>query len=142
MVRAHRRDAVNTERFFFRKDVFPPGVPSPLVTPLSTPHASGANSPVEPDGAGGYPRRARKLQNCFAEVPRPAPGDGFAFGPVSDEYDEYTLKEIFHGKVRVPVLILYGAVDGRLTGALVVVAVALVPRAARTRVLVPGHAGR
>lgn len=97
MVRAQKRDAVNTQKFFFRKDVFPPGVPSPLSTPLSTPHSSGANSPVEPNGAGGLPHKPRKLQNCFAEVPRPQ--DGHAFGRVEDEYDEYTLDEIFNGKV-------------------------------------------
>lgn len=98
MVRAQKRDAVNAQKFFFRKDVFPPGVPSPLVTPLSTPHGSGANSPVEPNGAGGFLRKARRLNNCFAEVPQPQ--NGHAFGSVADEYDEYTLQEIFHGKVR------------------------------------------
>lgn len=96
MDRAQRRDAVGTEKFFFRKDVFPPGVPSPLSTPLSTPHSSGANSPVEPNGVGGFPRKAKRLQNCFAEVPLPT--NGHAFGALEEEYEEYTLDEIFNGK--------------------------------------------
>ena len=98
MDRAQRRDAVNTEKFFFRKDVFPPGVPSPLSTPLSTPHSSGANSPIEPNGMGGFPRKSKRLQNCFAEVP--VPTNGHAFGALEEEYEEYTLDEIFNGKVR------------------------------------------
>ncbi|EKM54562.1 uncharacterized protein PHACADRAFT_258498 [Phanerochaete carnosa HHB-10118-sp] len=96
MARAHKRDAVSTEKFYFRKDIFPPGVPSPLSTPLSSPHSSGASSPVEPNGAGGLPRKARKLNNCFAEVPKPE--NGHKFGPIEEEYDEYTLGEIINGK--------------------------------------------
>ncbi|KAH8107999.1 glutamate-cysteine ligase catalytic subunit [Cristinia sonorae] len=92
MARAQRRDAVNTEKFFFRKDIFPPGVPSPL----STPNSSGFNSPVDPTG-NSIPRpKSKKLGNCFE--PAPKPEVEHAFGPVEEEYGEYTLDEIFNGK--------------------------------------------
>lgn len=104
MARAQRRDAVRTEKFFFRKDIFPPGIPSPLLTPLSSPHSSGASSPIEPNGVNGILRpKSRKLQNCFAEAPRPT--NGHAFGPVEDEYEEYTLQELFNGKVGISLAI-------------------------------------
>ncbi|PSR76507.1 hypothetical protein PHLCEN_2v8410 [Hermanssonia centrifuga] len=97
MDRAQRRNAALTEKFYFRKDVFPQGIPSPLSTPLSSPHASGATSPVEPNGENGIPRpKQRKLQNCFATAPKP--DNGGTFGPVEEEYDEFTLDEIFNGK--------------------------------------------
>lgn len=98
MARAQRRDAVNTERFFFRKDVFPPGIPSPISTPLSTPHGSGANSPIEPNDSNSFPRKPRKLENCFGEAPRPE--HGHRFGRIEDEYDAFSLDEIMNGKVR------------------------------------------
>ena len=98
MDRAQRRDAVRTEKFFFRKDVFPPGIPSPLSSPLSSPHGSGSSSPIDPTGENGLPRpKHRKLQNCFAVPPKP--DRGYKFGPVEDEYDEFTLDELFNGKV-------------------------------------------
>lgn len=104
MARAQKRDAVNREKFFFRKDVFPAGT-SPLSTPLSSPHSSGCTSPIEPfmDGNGNgnghaFPRKSRKLQNCFAEAPKPQNGEE-AFGAVEEEYGEFTMEEIFHGKV-------------------------------------------
>ena len=94
MARAQRRDAVNRQKFFFRKDVFPPGVPSPL----STPNSSGLNSPIDPTG-NGIPRpKSKKLGNCFP--PATKPDIGLTLGPVEEEYDEYTLNEIFNGKVR------------------------------------------
>ena len=97
MKRAQRRDAARAEKFYFRKDVFPAGVPSPLSTPLSSPHSSGASSPIEPNGTNGiHIHKSRKLQNCFGEVPRPEKND--VFGKIEDEYDEFTLNEIFNGK--------------------------------------------
>ncbi|KAF7793913.1 hypothetical protein EIP86_005035 [Pleurotus ostreatoroseus] len=97
MARAQKRDAVRTQKFFFRKDVFPAGVPSPLSSPASSPHSSGSASPVDADGTNGLPRaKRRKLQNCFAEPPKP--DAGLKFGRVEDEYDEFTLDELFNGK--------------------------------------------
>jgi glutamate--cysteine ligase catalytic subunit len=98
MRRAQRRDASRTESFFFRKDVFPIGVPSPLSTPLSSPHSSGVSSPIEPNGANGtIPRKPRKLQNCFGEVPKPESCN--VFGAIEDEYGEFSINEVFNGKV-------------------------------------------
>ncbi|KAI0085186.1 glutamate-cysteine ligase catalytic subunit [Irpex rosettiformis] len=97
MRRAQRRNAAREEKFYFRKDVFPAGVPSPLSTPLSSPHSSGASSPIESNGVNGnIHHKPRKLQNCFGEVPKPETSD--VFGPIEDEYEEFTLDEIFNGK--------------------------------------------
>lgn len=105
MRRAQRRDAARSSTFYFRKDLFPPGIPSPLSTPLSSPHSSGANSPVNgngdfsalngssSNGVNGH-RKPRKLQNCFGDVPKPES----VFGPIEDEYGEFTLDEIINGK--------------------------------------------
>ena len=96
MARAQRRDAIHTQKFYFRKDVFPPGVPSPIITPES----SGTTSPIEPNSVDGIPRRKeRKLRNCFAAVPPPE--NGHTHGPVEDEYEESTLDEMINGKVHV-----------------------------------------
>jgi len=92
MARAQRRDAVNTEKFFFRKEIFPPGVPSPL----STPNSSGMSSPVDPTGHAIPRPKSKKLGNCFPPAPKPQPG--LDLGPIEDEYDEFTLSEIFNGK--------------------------------------------
>lgn len=100
MARAQRRDAIHTQKFYFRKDVFPPGIPSPI----STPNSSGTTSPIEPNGVNGIPRRKeRKLRNCFAAIP--VPENGHTHAPVEDEYDEFTLDEIINGKVRSQLLV-------------------------------------
>ncbi len=104
MDRAQRRDAIHTQKFYFRKDVFPPGIPSPI----STPNSSGTASPIEPNGTNGIPRRKeRKLRNCFAAVP--APENGHIHTPVEDEYEEFTLNEIINGKVRMICTLRVGA---------------------------------
>ncbi|TCD70319.1 hypothetical protein EIP91_003948 [Steccherinum ochraceum] len=92
MARAQKRDAINTQKFYFRKDVFPPGVQSPL----SSPNSSGLSSPVDPTGNGILRPKSKKLGNCFPPAPKPEAGQ--ELGPVEDEYDEYTLDEIFNGK--------------------------------------------
>ena len=39
------------------------------------------------------------MKNCFP--PPPLPENGFAYrGPVEDEYEEMTMKEIMNGKAR------------------------------------------
>jgi len=94
MARAQRRNAVHAEKFFFRKDIFPPGVPSPL----STPESSGSSSPVEGTENGGLPRRKeKKLRNCFPAVPKPD-SSVHPFGPIEEEFGEYSLNEIINGK--------------------------------------------
>jgi len=91
MQRAQKRDAVGTQKFFFRKDVYPPmGSAS-----TSIGSSSGSCSPVE-----GVPRKKdRKMRNCFPSVPVPDQGHVHR-GPVEDEYEEMTIEEIMTGKVR------------------------------------------
>ncbi|TFY62650.1 hypothetical protein EVJ58_g3733 [Rhodofomes roseus] len=73
MARAQKRDALHTQKFYFRKDVFPPGGPS------------------RPES-----RKEKKLRNCWPSVPRPA--NGVHAKPVEDEYEEMSLQEIMFGK--------------------------------------------
>ncbi|KAH0827873.1 glutamate-cysteine ligase-domain-containing protein [Lanmaoa asiatica] len=93
MVRAQKRDAVGTGKFFFRKNVLPPGYISPTT---STPSSSGSSSPVE--WQSGMPPKERKLRNCFPRVPPPST---LVDTPVEDEYEEMSMEEIFNGKVSV-----------------------------------------
>ncbi|THV05006.1 glutamate-cysteine ligase catalytic subunit [Dendrothele bispora CBS 962.96] len=82
MARAQERDAAQSGKFYFRKDVF--------TNP--SPYSSGSSSPVD-----GVPRpKEKKLRNCFPPVP--APLNGHHKGPVEDEYEEMTMDEIMNGK--------------------------------------------
>ena len=93
MARAQKRNGARTGKFFFRKDVYPPGQES--ATP-SAASSSGASSPV--DGANGV-RRERKMRNCYPLAPEPE--NGFKPRPITEEYEEMTLEEIINGKVRI-----------------------------------------
>ncbi|OCH87055.1 glutamate-cysteine ligase catalytic subunit [Obba rivulosa] len=93
MARAQRRDALHTQRFFFRKDVFPPGSTFTTPTPTASAASSGTSSPVE--GANGVPKE-KKLRNCYPDAPKPE--NGFRRAPVEEEYEEMTLEEIMNGK--------------------------------------------
>ncbi|KAG9316627.1 glutamate-cysteine ligase, catalytic subunit [Chiua virens] len=105
MTRAQKRDAAHTGKFFFRKNVLPPGYISPA---MSTPSSSGSCSPV--DWQDGMPPKERKLRNCFPRVPAPYILVGT---PVEDEYEEMSMKEIFNGK-GTKFLGLLGLVDAYL----------------------------
>ena len=83
MQRAQRRDAVLSEKFYFRKDIFPPG---------STPSSASSND------SESRLKKERKLRNCYPSLPKPA--NGYKVGPVQSEYEEMTLQEIMNGKVR------------------------------------------
>ena len=108
MVRAQKRDAVRTGKFFFRRSVLPPGYISPT---LSTPSSSGSCSPVE--WHDGIPPKERKLRNCF---PRVRPPPILVDAPIADEYEEMSMEEIFNGKVSVEytltVLCIYQSSQG------------------------------
>jgi glutamate--cysteine ligase catalytic subunit len=86
MQRAQKRDAVLSEKFFFRKDVFPPG--------SSTPSSAASESSC--CGCGDGKTKEKKLKNCFPPLPKPA--NGYKVGSVYDEYEEMTMKEIMGGK--------------------------------------------
>ncbi|KAI6121726.1 glutamate-cysteine ligase-domain-containing protein [Pisolithus sp. B1] len=92
MQRAQKRDAVRSQKFFFRKDVVPPG----YVTPVASLSSSEPSSPSE-DGEPGVVTQIkdRKLRNCFPTLARPPIIDD---GSVEDEYEEMSIKEIFSGK--------------------------------------------
>ena len=94
MGRAQLRDASRSRRFYFRKDVLPPGYTSPVA---STASSSGDSSPVENGCCKGRGKEA-KMRNCFPSLPRPL--NGVRRGPVEDEYEEMTMEEIICGKVR------------------------------------------
>jgi len=88
MGRAQQRDAALSEKFYFRKDVYP------LVhsSAASVASSSGTSSP------NGAPRiKEKKMRNCFPPLPLPANGSNRV--PVEDEYEEMTMNEIINGKV-------------------------------------------
>ncbi|KZP05939.1 glutamate-cysteine ligase catalytic subunit [Athelia psychrophila] len=89
MQRAQVRDASRTGKFFFRKDVLPPGQTSP------TSSQSGESTPDDFSDCGSIRRKETKMRNCFPALPRPAAG--VTRGPVEEEYAEMTMEEIMTG---------------------------------------------
>ena len=83
MQRAQLRNAAAGQKFFFRKDIFPPG---------HSPMSSGQSSPVDSEPR----RRERQLRNCFER--KPVPENGAPQRPVEEEYEEMTMKEVMNGK--------------------------------------------
>lgn len=97
MGRAQQRDAARSSKFYFRKDVLPPGHISPTSSVASS---SGESSPTDcSDCGGGLRRKETKMRNCFPPLPQPE--NGTHRGPVEDEYEEMTMEEIMNGKVRI-----------------------------------------
>ncbi|KDQ57449.1 hypothetical protein JAAARDRAFT_35163 [Jaapia argillacea MUCL 33604] len=112
MQRAQKRDAVRSGKFYFRKNVFPPGQKSPTPSPPLSPVSSGATTPIDGEhvlngingvnGNGmngihnGRPHKDTRLRNCFPRVPPPE--NGITRGPVEEEYTEMTIDEIINGK--------------------------------------------
>ena len=93
MVRAQRRDAVRSQKFYFRKDVFPPTSSS-----ASSIASSCASSPIDGPQLGlNGTRKEKKLRNCFP--PAPKPYIDYSNGAIEDEYEEMTMVEIMNGKV-------------------------------------------
>ena len=102
MQRAQHRDALGTEKFYFRKDIF-----LPSSSRSSSVGDSGASSPVGSDcgcnsTSNGLhhhpPKKAKKMRNCFPEVPPPP--EEYIAKKVEDEYEEMTVAEMMNGKVR------------------------------------------
>jgi len=90
MARAQKRDAAGLEKFFFRRNVFPPGQSSPCSSAVSS---SGSSSPCN----ASRPKE-KKLRNCFPVLQLPE--EGLNLAPVEEEYEEMTMNEIMNGKVR------------------------------------------
>ncbi|KAF9051084.1 glutamate-cysteine ligase catalytic subunit [Hymenopellis radicata] len=86
MSRAQLRDASNSQKFFFRKNVFREG---------SSRSSSVASSCCSSAVNGDAPRKEKQLRNCFPTVP--APEDGIQKEPVEQEYAEMTMNEIMNG---------------------------------------------
>ncbi|KAI0368347.1 glutamate-cysteine ligase catalytic subunit [Pilatotrama ljubarskyi] len=95
MARAQRRDAVRSEKFYFRKDVFPPGPsqPSSLASSCPSTPVSEHGGPILINGING---KEKKLRNCYPLPPKP--DDASPSGAVEDEYEEMTMVEIMNGK--------------------------------------------
>lgn len=88
MARAQQRDAARQGRFFFRKNVYPPG---------SSAASSGSVSPVD----GAPLKKEKKLRNCFVTPPLPEDAlESLRRHSVDEEYEEMTMNEIINGKVR------------------------------------------
>ncbi|GAA5988327.1 hypothetical protein JCM10908_002166 [Rhodotorula pacifica] len=108
MHRAHRRDAINTQKFYFRKNVFDPkpGHPcDPSLDALSSmPETVSPREPRSPapNGIGSHAREASRCESCCSShrpsrVPSPDRFEDKPTGPVEDEYDEFTINEIVNG---------------------------------------------
>jgi glutamate--cysteine ligase catalytic subunit len=102
MHRAHRRDAVHTQKFFFRKNLYSPapGHACDPIPHLPTHHLNGLPSyiPTRTQSASGATSAcsshagSRSHSPTTSSPPRPV-----IFGPVEDEYAEYTINEIMNG---------------------------------------------
>ncbi|KAJ7287577.1 glutamate-cysteine ligase catalytic subunit [Mycena rebaudengoi] len=79
MARAQRRDAAQSGKFYFRKDV------GSLQGSASSSTSSSCSSGKE-----------KKLRNCFPDPPLPE--HGVPVLPVEEEYEEMTMNEIMNGK--------------------------------------------
>jgi Glutamate-cysteine ligase len=90
MATAQKRDAAISEKFYFRKNVFPPGQTSPC----SSTGSSGTNSPCS-----GIRIKEKQLRNCFPELQLPE--NELSFAPVEEEYEKMSVNEIICGKVRM-----------------------------------------
>ncbi|KAI0645912.1 glutamate-cysteine ligase catalytic subunit [Trametes meyenii] len=94
MARAQRRDAVHTQKFYFRKDVFPPGSQPPSVASSSpTTPVSEHGAPIFVNGING---KEKRLRNCYPLPPKPE--EAVPPKQVEDEYEEMSLEEIMNGK--------------------------------------------
>ncbi|BGP49230.1 glutamate--cysteine ligase [Rhodotorula kratochvilovae] len=117
MHRAHQRDAIHTQKFFFRKNVFDPKPGRPCDPPFDDPLPSSSSSfptttsapngfsharePSSSSSDGGAPSPPCCSSHAPSRAASPAAGSAAepapAFGPVEDEYAEFTLAEIFNG---------------------------------------------
>ncbi|KAF8629426.1 hypothetical protein AX15_003473 [Amanita polypyramis BW_CC] len=93
MQRAQLRDAIHSQKFFFRKNIYALGHSESS----SVASSSGSTSPTE--ATMSAPRRKdRKLRNCFPPIPIPENGFLEHREHVEQEYEEMTLEEIMNGK--------------------------------------------
>jgi len=107
MQRAQHRDALQIEKFYFRKDIFLPNS-----SRSSSATNSGSTSPAGSDcGCDGVtngnhqfpPKKTKSMRNCFPEFPPPP--EEYVTKKVQDEYEEMTVTEVMNGKGHHPGLI-------------------------------------
>ena len=101
MQRAQHRDALQTEKFYFRRDIFLPNGSRSLSVSNSE-ASSPAGSEYGCNGIGGGlhhhpPKKLKNMSNCFSELP-PSPEE-YTTKKVEDEYEEMTVAEVMNGKV-------------------------------------------
>lgn len=99
MQTAQKRDAVLSETFYFRKNIFSSSNRSatPSSSGSSTPGSSGEGCSCGCGGNGYVKKKEKKMRNCFPAPPKPVDG---VVTPVEEEYELMTIKEIMTGKVR------------------------------------------
>ncbi|GAA5922707.1 hypothetical protein JCM1841_001112 [Sporobolomyces salmonicolor] len=118
MHRAHRRDAVNSQKFYFRKNLFDPkpghGCDPSLDTSISASTAAPQPNGGTSNGTGSHDHSSASSSasssapsdvrspspSCSSHGPSRAPSPPPpvpSFGPVEDEYAEFTLNEVING---------------------------------------------
>ncbi|GAA5832048.1 hypothetical protein JCM5353_000733 [Sporobolomyces roseus] len=116
MHRAHRRDAVNSQKFYFRKNLFDPkpghGCDPSLDKPLPTTSNGPSNgTPAQTNGhsrtstsgssssssSNDTPASPCCSSHAPSRAPSPTPVEEPSFGPVEEEYDEFSIDEIING---------------------------------------------
>ncbi|GAA5974921.1 hypothetical protein JCM5350_004505 [Sporobolomyces pararoseus] len=126
MHRAHRRDAINSQKFYFRKNLFDPkpghGCDPSLDTPLPT--TTNGNGNGNGNGYQHSPSSSSSLSSSDDQIPPTSPccsshspsrapsptpatnsssttsplsGSPSSFGPIEEEYEEFTINEIING---------------------------------------------
>ncbi|KAJ7188317.1 glutamate-cysteine ligase catalytic subunit [Mycena filopes] len=93
MGRAQQRDAAQTGKFYFRKDVHSP---RPSASSSAASSTSGCNSGCSSPVGGASSSKDKKMRNCFPAPPLPE--NGMNVLPVEEEYEEMTMNEIINGK--------------------------------------------
>ncbi|BGO99552.1 glutamate--cysteine ligase [Rhodotorula toruloides] len=120
MHRAHRRNAINTQNFYFRKN------PVPSTSDDATLPSASAFGRGRTNGFAAHVRDASTASSdypasptvCSSHAPSrsASPTSDIAFGPVEDEYDEFSINEIINGSKEKGFPGLIGVVERYLDG--------------------------
>lgn len=139
MHRAHRRDAINTQKFYFRKNVFDPkpghGCDPSLDAAEPQPAAASDEARLPSASAfgrgrtNGFAAHVRDASVASTDYPgsptvcsshapsrSASPTPDIHFGPVEDEYDEFSINEIINGSKEKGFPGLIGVVERYLDG--------------------------
>lgn len=100
MHRAHRRDAVNNQKFFFRKDLYSPRPGHACDTsPTPSPTAAGPSPLSAFINANGSATNHASPSVCSSHAGSRAASPELSepLGPIDEEYGEFTINEIING---------------------------------------------